>query len=136
MAESRKNDFWKITLFSMCVFVWAICNPENLIADVGDLYQCKMVENLGITDGKLSKLEKYELQEFSFTREETKLIFGAEDNYFQGAEYEVGKSFEKMFLARKDQGQIAYNVQNFYYTFTSYANVILITAKCTIHKNN
>ena len=84
-----------------------------------------MVENLGITDGSMSKLEKYELQEFNFTMEETKLIFGEEDNYFQGAEYEVAKSFEKMFLARSDQGQIAYNDQNFYYTFTSYANVII-----------
>ena len=91
-----------------------------------------MVENLGITDGNLSRLEKYELQEFSFTREKTKLKFGKVDNYFQGAEYEVTKSFEKMFLARSDQGQIAYNVQNFYYTLTSYANVILITAKCRI----
>ena len=91
-----------------------------------------MVENLGITDGNLSRLEKYELQEFSFTREKTKLKFGKADNYFQGAEYEVTKNFEKMFLARSDQGQIAYNVQNFYYTFTSYANVILITAKCRI----
>ena len=80
----------------------------------------------------MKKIEKYELQEFSFKREETKLIFGAKDNYFQGAEYEITKSFEKMFLARSDQGQIAYNVQNFYYTLTSYANVILITAKCMI----
>ena len=91
-----------------------------------------MVENLGITDGNLSRLEKYELQEFSFTREKTKLKFGKADNYFQGAENEVTKSFEKMFLGRSDQGQIAYNVQNFYYTLTSYANVILITAKCRI----
>ena len=36
MSESQKNDFWKMTLFSMCVFVLSICNPENLIADVGD----------------------------------------------------------------------------------------------------
>ena len=91
-----------------------------------------MVENLGITDGNLSKLEKYELQEFSFIREKTKLKFGKANNYFQGAEYEVTKSFEKMFLARSDQGQIAYNAENFYYTLTSYANVILITEKCTI----
>ena len=42
------------------------------------------------------------------------------------------KVLKKMFLARSDQGQIAYNVQNFYYTLTSYANVILITAKCKI----
>ena len=32
----------------------------------------QMIENLGITDGNLSKLEKYELQEFSFTREKKK----------------------------------------------------------------
>ena len=45
----------------------------DLGADVGSTYKCKMVENLGITDGNLSRLEKYELQEFSFTREKTKL---------------------------------------------------------------
>ena len=56
-----------------------------------------MVENLGITDGNLSRLEKQELKEFSFTKEKTKLKFGKADNYFQGAEYEVKKSFEKMF---------------------------------------
>ena len=132
MNESRKKKFlWDIDL-TLCVFIFLICTPDNLSADVGSTYKCKMVENLGITDGNLSKLEKYELQEFSFTREKTKLIFGKADNYFQGAEYEITKSFEKMFLARSDQGQIAYNVQNFYYTLTSYANVILITAKCRI----
>ena len=132
MNKSRKNSFFKTSILSLCVFILLFCSPVNLFADVGSTYKCKMVENLGITDGNLSKLEKYELQEFSFTREKSKLIFGKADNYFQGAEYEITKSFEKMFLARSDQGQIAYNVQNFYYTLTSYANVILITAKCMI----
>ena len=132
MNKSRKNSFFKTSILSLCVFILLFCSPFNLFADVGSTYKCKMVENLGITDGNLSKLEKYELQEFSFTREKKKLIFGKVDNYFQGAEYEITKSFEKMFLARSDQGQIAYNVQNFYYTLTSYANVILITAKCMI----
>ena len=132
MNKSRKNNFFWTSILFLCVFILLFCSPVNLIADVGSTYKCKMVENLGITDGNLSKLEKYELQEFSFTREKKKLKFGKADNYFQGAEYEVTKSFEKMFLARSDQGQIAYNVQNFYYTLTSYANVILITAKCMI----
>lgn len=132
MNKSRKNSFFKTSILSLCVFILLFFSPVNLFADVGRTYKCKMVENLGITDGNLSKLEKYELQEFSFTREKKKLIFGKADNYFQGAEYEITKSFEKMFLARSDQGQIAYNVQNFYYTLTSYANVILITAKCRI----
>ena len=132
MNESRKKSFFGILILPLSVFIFLICTNDNLSADVGSTYKCKMVENLGITDGNLSKLEKYELQEFSFTREKTKLIFGKADNYFQGAEYEVTKSFKKMFLARSDQGQIAYNVQNFYYTLTSYANVILITAKCRI----
>jgi hypothetical protein len=129
MNESRKKKFlWDIDL-TLCVFIFLFCTPVNLSADVGSTYKCKMVENLGITDGNLSKLEKYELQEFSFTREKKKIKFGKADNYFQGAEYEVTKSFEKMFLARSDQGQIAYNVQNFYYTLTSYANVIFITGE-------
>ena len=132
MNKSRKNSFIKASILYLCVFILLFCSPVNLFADVGSTYKCKMVENLGISDGNLSKLEKYELQEFSFTREKTKLIFGKADNYFQGAEYEITKSFEKMFLARSDQGHIAYNVQNFYYTLTSYANVILITAKCKI----
>ena len=118
MNESRKKKFlWDIDL-TLCVFIFLICTPDNLSADVGSTYKCKMVENLGITDGNLSKLEKYELQEFSFPREKTKLKFGKADNYFQCAEYEVTKIFEKMFLARSNQGQIAYNVQNFYYTLT------------------
>ena len=132
MNEFRKKSFFGIFILSPCISILLICTPDNLSADIGSTYKCIMVENLGITDGNLSKLEKYELQEFSFTREKTKLIFGKADNYFQGAEYEITKSFEKMFLARSDQGQIAYNVQNFYYTLTSYANVILITAKCMI----
>ena len=132
MNESRKKSFFGILILPLSVFIFLICTHGNLGADVGSTYKCKMVENLGITDGNLSRLEKYELQEFSFTREKTKLKFGKADNYFQGAEYEVTKSFEKMFLARSDQGQIAYNVQNFYYTLTSYANVILIMAKCRI----
>ena len=132
MNESRKNSFLRILILSPFVFILSICTPDNLRAYVGSTYKCKMVENLGISDGNLSKLEKYELQEFSFKREKDKLTFGKADNYFQGAEYEITKSFEKMFLARSDQGQIAYNVQNFYYTLTSYANVILITAKCKI----
>ena len=130
MNKFRKNSFFKTSILSLCVFILLICSPFNLFADVGSTYKCKMVENLVITDGNLSKLEKYELLEFSFTREKTKLKFGIADNYFQGAEYEVTKSSEKIFLARSDQGQIAYNVKNFYYTLTSYANVILITAKC------
>ena len=132
MNESRKKSFLEILILALKVYIFLICTHDNLGADVSRTYKCKMVENLGITDGNLSRLEKYELQEFSFTREKTKLKFGKADNYFQGAEYEVTKSFEKMFLARSDQGQIAYNVQNFYYTLTSYANVILITAKCRI----
>ena len=132
MKESRKKSFFGILILPLSVFIFLICTNDNLSADVGSTYKCEMVENLGITDGNLSRLEKYELQEFSFTREKTKLKFGKADNYFQGAEYEVTKSFEKMFLARSDQGQIAYNAQNFYYTLTSYANVILITAKCRI----
>ena len=115
----EKKSFFGILMLPLSVFIFLICTPDNLSADVVSTYNCKMVENLGITDGNLSRLEKYELQEFSFTRENTKLKFGKADNYFQGAEYEVTKSFEKMFLARSDQGQIAYNVQNFYYTLTS-----------------
>ena len=132
MNESIKKSFFGILILPLSVFIFMICTHDNLSADVGSTYKCKMVENLGITDGNLSKLEKFELQEFSFTREKTKLKFVKADNYFQGAEYEVTKSFEKMFLAQSDQGQIAYNVQNFYYTLTTYANVILITAKCRI----
>ena len=132
MNKSQINSFFsKIILFPF-VFILLICSSDNLRAYAGSTYKCKMVENLGISESNLSKLEKYELQEFSFKREKQKLTFGKADNYFQGAEYEITKSFEKMFLARSDQGQIAYNVQNFYYTFTSYANVILITAKCKI----
>ena len=110
MNESRKKSFFGILILPLSVFIFLICTHDNLGADVGSTYKCKMVENLGITDGNLSRLEKYELQEFSFTREKTKLKFGKADNYFQGAEYEVTKSFEKMFLARSDQGQIAYNL--------------------------
>ena len=132
MNESRKKSFFGILILPLSVFIFLICTHDNLGADVGSTYKCKMVENLGITDGNLSRLEKYELQEFSFIREKTKLKFGKADNYFQGAEYEVTKSFEKMFLARSDQGLVGYNAQNFYYTLTSYANVILITAKCRI----
>ena len=36
----------------MCVFVWTICNPENLIADVGDLYQSsEMDKRIGVMYG-------------------------------------------------------------------------------------
>ena len=99
MNESRKKSLIGILILPLSVFIFLICTYDNLGADVGSTYKCKMVENLGITDGNLSRLEKYELQEFSFTREKTKLKFGKSDNYFQGAEYEVTKSFEKMFLA-------------------------------------
>ena len=104
MNESRKKSFFGILILPLSVFIFLICTHDNLCADVGSTYKCKMVENLGITDGNLSRLEKYELQEFSFIREKTKLKFGKADNYFQGAEYEVTKSFEKMFLARSDLG--------------------------------
>ena len=97
MNESRKKSFFGILILPLSIFTFLICTHDNLGADVGSTYKCKMVENLGITDGNLSRLEKYELQEFSFTREKTKLKFGKADNYFQGAEYEVTKSFEKMF---------------------------------------
>ena len=106
MNESRKNRFLRILILPPFVFILSICTPDNLRAYVGSTYKCKMVENLGISDGNLSKLEKYELQEFSFKREKDKLIFGKADNYFQGAEYEITKVL-KMFLARSDQGQIA-----------------------------
>ena len=63
MNNSRKNSFIKTSILSLCVFILLFCSPVNLFADVGSTYKCKMVENLGITDGNLSKLEKYELQE-------------------------------------------------------------------------
>ena len=85
MNESRKKSFFGVLVLPLSVFIFLICTHDNLVADVGSTYKCKMVENLGITDGNLSRLEKYELQEFSFTREKTKLKFGKADNYFQGA---------------------------------------------------
>ena len=69
MNDSRKKSFFGILILPLSVFIFLICTHDNLSADVGSTYKCKMVENLGITDGNLSKLEKYELQEFSFTRE-------------------------------------------------------------------
>ena len=69
MNESRKKSFFGILILPLSVFIFLICTHDNLGADVGSTYKCKMVENLGITDGNLSRLEKYELQEFSFTRE-------------------------------------------------------------------
>ena len=69
MNESRKKSFFGILILPLSVFIFLICTNDNLSADVGSTYKCKMVENLGITDGNLSRLEKYELQEFSFTRE-------------------------------------------------------------------
>ena len=97
MNKSRKNSFFKTSILSLCVFILLFCSPVNLFADVGSTYKCKMVENLGITDGNLSKLEKYELQEFSFTREKKKLIFGKADNYFQGADMKLQKVLKKCF---------------------------------------
>ena len=93
----EKKGFFGILILPLSVFIFLICTHDNLSADVGSTYKCKMVENLGITDGNLSRLEKQELKEFSFTKEKKKLKFGKADNYFQGAEYEVKKSFEKMF---------------------------------------
>ena len=136
MPESYKNRLSQLICITSAILFMFFFLTNNLKAGVGDLYKCEMVENLGITDENLNDIIKYNLQSFEFRRDENKLIFGVDENYFQGAEYDVEKSFEKMFLARKDQGRIAFNVQNFYYTYTSYANVILITAKCTIHKNN
>ena len=87
MNESRKKSFFGILILPLSVFIFLICAHDNLSADVGSTYKCKMVENLGISDSNLSKLEKYELQEFSFKRGKEKLIFGKADSYFQGAEY-------------------------------------------------
>ena len=69
MNESRKKSFFGILILPLSVFIFLICTKDYLSADVGSTYKCEMVENLGITDGNLSRLEKYELQEFSFTRE-------------------------------------------------------------------
>ena len=82
MNESRKKSFFGILILPLSVFIFLICTHDNLSADVGSTYKCKMVENLGITDGNLSRLEKYKLHESSFTREKTKIKFGNADNYF------------------------------------------------------
>ena len=55
MNESRKKSFFGILILPLSVFIFLICTHDNLGADVCSTYKCKMVENLGITDGNFSR---------------------------------------------------------------------------------
>ena len=68
-----------LVLFFVLVF--------HVFSGVGDVYFCEMTQLMGIyPDGSTTK---YYLEKFKFKREQDKIIFGNEDNFFVGMEMNI-----------------------------------------------
>ena len=107
---------------------------SSVFADVGDVYYC--IEDLRIRNNDdNTDVISYKPQKFQFKRTDSKLVFGNQKNWFEGAEIDIIFSGGELFSAAsesRDSDIVKYNNGKFFYSYISFESVTSVIASCSI----
>ncbi len=110
--------------------------PLSALAAEGEVYVCQEDFRYSYypTQGDEDFI-KYKPQKFQFKRTATKLIFGNQKNFFEGAELDIIFSALEVFYAHgtgNDSDVFKYKDGQFFYSYASYQSITSTTGTCSV----
>ena len=109
---------------------------SSVFAAEGDVYFCQedFRYDYSPTEGDKDFI-KYKPQKFQFKRTATKLIFGNQKNWFEGAELDIIFSGSELIYAHgpgNDSDVFKYQDGQFFYSYASYRSITATAGTCSV----